>query len=285
MDLASSADHRSDQNESELGAFLAPTTLAGAAVGDGGLRLDHLPMSYVGPSRLMWREKSLLEGYAVGLWRLAKRSEVAVVRSVSTRKPDLGKVGVNEVLHAHSDSPSLFLALCSPPEEVDDNGRAVKCLDLEVLKVHFPPSCVASHRLYNCMWAPLQKPSEGEDMQQWERQVLNGGPMLHYWEALEWWLEPVSFGRKAALPEPETLGETFSLGDQVVEGAGASPKCRSDGVHNVESWSHVSLKMISKAGKVLLAGGNCPGGGSMSPMEVFHQQARNRLEMISRLET
>lgn len=57
MDLASSADHRSDQNESELGAFLAPTTLDGAAVGDGGLRPDHLPMFYVGPSRQMLRVK------------------------------------------------------------------------------------------------------------------------------------------------------------------------------------------------------------------------------------
>lgn len=37
--------------------FLAPTTLDGAAVGDGGLRVDHLPMVYVGPSQQMLRAK------------------------------------------------------------------------------------------------------------------------------------------------------------------------------------------------------------------------------------
>lgn len=223
----------------------------------------------------------------MGLLSRARRSEVAVVRSESTRKPDLRKVRVNELLHAHSDNPTLFLFLspCSLPEEVDDNGLAVTCLDPEVLMVHFPPNYAATHHFYNCTQAPCQKPNEEEDMGQWEKQALNGDPMLRYWAPPEWWLEPGSFGRKAVLPELAKLGETFSLGDQAVEGAGASPRSRSDGVNNVVSWARASLKMVSKPSRVLLVEGNCPGGGSRSRMEVFHQQARNRLEMIFRLET
>lgn len=151
---------------------------------------------------------------------------MAVVRSESTRKPDLRKVGVNELLHARSDSPTLFLFLspCSLPEEVDDNGLAVTCLDPEVLRAHFPPNYVATHRLCNCMWAPSQKPNEEGGMGQWEKQALNGDPMLRCWAPPGWWLEPGSSGRKAVLPELARLGETFSLGDQAAEGAGASRK-------------------------------------------------------------